>query len=56
MRNALENSLVGITIKGTKINNTLYGDDTTLIAVPKEELKELLKTNGGKKYGSESSN
>ena len=43
MRNAgLEETQAGIKIAGRNINNLRYGDDTTLIAESKEELKSLL--------------
>ena len=44
MRNAgLDESQVGIMIARRNINNLRYGDDTTLMAEIKEELKSLLK-------------
>ena len=43
MRNArLEEAQAGIRIAGRNINNLRYGDDTTLVAESKEELKSLL--------------
>ena len=43
MRNAgLEEAQAGIKIAGRNINNLRYGDDTTLMAESKEELKSLL--------------
>ena len=43
MRNAgLEEAQAGIQIAGRNINNLRYGDDTTLVAESKEELKSLL--------------
>ena len=43
MRNAgLEETQDGIKIAGRNINNLRYADDTTLMAVGKEELKSLL--------------
>ena len=43
MRNAgLEEAQAGIKIAGKNINNLRYGDDTTLMAESKEELKSLL--------------
>ena len=43
MRNAgLEETQAGIKIVGRNINNLRYADDTTLLAVSKEELKSLL--------------
>ena len=43
MRNAgLEEAQAGIKIAGRNINNLRYADDTTLMAVGKEELKSLL--------------
>ena len=43
MRNAgLEEAQAGIKIAGRNINNLRYGDDTTLMADSKEELKSLL--------------
>ena len=43
MRNAgLEEAQSGIKIAGRNINNLRYGDDTTLMAESKEELKSLL--------------
>ena len=43
MRNAgLEEAEAGIKIAGRNINNLRYTDDTTLTAVCKEELKNLL--------------
>ena len=43
MRNAgLEETQTGIKISGRNINNLRYGDDTTLMAESKEELKSLL--------------
>ena len=44
MRNArLEEAQAGIKIVGRNINNVRYGDDTTLMAKSKNELKSLLK-------------
>src|SRR5574338_416739 len=44
MRNAgLEEAQAGIKIAERNINNLRYGDDTTLMAESKEELKSLLK-------------
>ena len=44
MRNAgLDESQIGIMIARRNINNLRYGDDTTLMAEVKEELKSLLK-------------
>ena len=44
MRNAgLDESQVGIMIARRNIENFRYGDDTTLMAEIKEELKSLLK-------------
>ena len=43
MKNAeLEEAQAGIKIAGRKINNLRYGDDTTLMAESKKELKILL--------------
>ena len=43
MRNAgLEEAQAGIKIAGRNISNLRYGDDTSLIAESKEELKSLL--------------
>ena len=43
MRNArLEEAQAGIRIAGRNFNNLRYGDDTTLVAESKEELKSLL--------------
>ena len=43
MRNAgLEEAQAGINIARRNINNLSYGDDTTLMAESKEELKSLL--------------
>ena len=43
MRNAgLEEAQAGIKISGRNSNNLRYGDDTTLMAESKEELKSLL--------------
>ena len=43
MRNAgLEEAQAGIKIAGRNINNLRYGDDTTLMAESKQELKSLL--------------
>ena len=43
MRNAgLDDAQAGIKIAGRNINNLRYADDTTLMAVSKEELKSLL--------------
>ena len=43
MRNTrLEEAQAGIKIAGRNINNLRYADDTTLMAVSKEELKSLL--------------
>ena len=43
MRNSgLEEAQAGIKIAGRNINNLRYGDDTTLVAESKEELKEPL--------------
>ena len=43
MRNAgLDEAQAGIKIAGRNINNLRYGDDTTLMAESKEELKSLL--------------
>ena len=43
MRNTgLEEAQPGIKIAGKNINNLRYGDDTTLMAESKEELKSLL--------------
>ena len=38
----LEEAQAGIKIAGRNINNLRYADDTTLMAVNKEELKSLL--------------
>ena len=44
MQNAgLNKSQAGIKIVGRNINNLRYGDDTTLVAESKEELKSLLR-------------
>ena len=44
MQNAgLDVAQAGIKIAGRNINNLRYGDDTTLMAESKEELKSLLK-------------
>ena len=44
MRNVrLDEAQAGIKIARRKINNLRYGDDTTLMAESKEELKSLLK-------------
>ena len=43
MRNAgLDEAQAGIKIYGRNINNIRYGDDTTLVAESREELKSLL--------------
>ena len=43
MQNAgLDKAQAGIKIAGWNINNFQYSDDTTLMAVSKEELKSLL--------------
>ena len=43
MRNVrLDEAQAGIKIARRKINNLRYGDDTTLMAESKEELKRLL--------------
>ena len=43
MRNArLNEAQAGIKIAGRNINNLRYADDTTLMAVSEEELKNLL--------------
>ena len=43
MRNAgLDEAQAGFKIAGRNINNLRYGDDTTLMAESKEELKSLL--------------
>ena len=43
MRNAgMDEVQAGIKISGRNINNFRYGDDTTLVAESKEELKSLL--------------
>ena len=43
VRNAgLEETLAGIKISGRNINNLRYGDNTTLMAESKEELKSLM--------------
>ena len=42
MREATENTSVGITIGGRKINNLRYADDTTLLCESKKDLMELL--------------
>ena len=43
MRNAgLEEAQAGIKIAGTNISNLRYADNTTFLAVSKEELKSLL--------------
>ena len=43
MRNAeLDEAEAGIKIAGKNINNLRYGDDTTLMAESKKELKSLL--------------
>ena len=43
MRNAgLEEAQAGIKIAGKNINNLRYGDNTTLMAESKEELKSLM--------------
>ena len=43
MKNAgLEETQAGIEIAGRNINNLRYGDDTTLMAESKEELKRFL--------------
>ena len=42
-RNAgLDEAQAGIKIAGRNINNLRYGDDTTLVAESKEELKSLM--------------
>ena len=38
----LDEAKAGIKIAGRNINNLRYGDDTTLMAESKEELKSLL--------------
>ena len=44
MQNAeLDEAQAGIKISGRNINNLIYGDDTTLMAKSKDELKSLLK-------------
>ena len=43
MRNAgLEETQAGIKVAGRNINNFRYADDTTLMAISEEELKNLL--------------
>ena len=43
MRNSgLEEAQAGLKIAGRNINNIRYGDDTTLVAESREELKSLL--------------
>ena len=42
MREATENTSVGITIGGRKIKNLRYVDDTTLLCESKEDLMEVL--------------
>ena len=43
MRNAgLDETQAGVKIAGRNINNLRYGDDTTLVAESKEELKSLM--------------
>ena len=43
MQNAgLDETQAGIKISGRNIDNLTYGDDTTLMAESKEELKSLL--------------
>ena len=43
MRNAgLEDAQAGIKIAGRNIDNLRYADDTTLMAISKEELKSLM--------------
>ena len=42
MRNGLDEAQAGIKIGGENISNFRYGDDTTLMAESKEELKSLL--------------
>ena len=43
MRNTgVEEAQAGIKIAGRNINNLTYADDTTLVAVSKEELKSFL--------------
>ena len=45
MRNAgMDEAQAGIKIAMRNINNLRYGDDTTLMAESKEELKSLLMT------------
>ena len=44
MQNAeLDEAQAGIKISGRNINNLIYGEDTTLMAKSKDELKSLLK-------------
>ena len=44
MQNAgLDEAQAGIKISGRNIYNLIYGDDTTLMAKSKDELKSLLK-------------
>ena len=44
MRNTgLDEAEAGIKISGRNIYNLIYGDDTTLMAKSKDELKSLLK-------------
>ena len=54
MRNTgLEEAQTGIKIAGRNINNLIYADDTTLMAVSEEELKSLLmkvKDESGKSW------
>ena len=40
----LDELQAGIKIGGRKIKNLTYGDDTTLMAESKEDLKSLLRT------------
>ena len=53
IRNAgLDEAQAGIKIAGRNINNLRYGDDTTLMAESKKELKILLmKVKEGEKFG-----
>ena len=42
MNIGLDEAQVGVRIAGRNINNLIYTDDTTVLAVSKEELKSLL--------------
>ena len=52
MQNArLENVEAGIKISGRSINNSIYADDTTLMAESEKQLKSLLMKGKSEKAG-----